>query len=220
MDVTAALAEVRRRIASTGRAVDDVAIVAVTKGFDATAVEAAARAGLADVGENYAQSMLDKVAALDGDGANVRWHFLGPVQRNKVKALAPHVALWHGVDRHAAADEIARRAPSAPVLVQVNLTGDATRSGVSWDDAAALVERLRTEVDVDLRGLMGVAAPDVDEARTQFRRLAALAADLGLTELSMGMSGDLEVAVEEGATLVRVGTALFGARPGVPQVRR
>lgn len=216
MDVTAAVADVRRRIASTGRAPGEVRVVAVTKGFGVEAVTAAVAAGLADCGENFAQSLLEKAGAAPPE---VRWHFLGPVQRNKVKGLAPLVHLWHGVDRLAAGEAIARRAPGAAVLVQVNLTGDPARPGTAWAEAPALVDGLRS-LELDVLGLMGVAAPDRVEARGQFRRLAALAGDLGLTELSMGMSGDLEVAVEEGATLVRVGTALFGARPGGPQVRR
>lgn len=216
MDVTAAVADVRRRIASTGRAPEEVRIVAVTKGFAAEAVTAAVAAGLVDCGENFAQSLLGKAPAAPPE---VRWHFLGPVQRNKVKGLAPLVHLWHGIDRLAAGEAVARRAPGAAVLVQVNLTGDPARPGSAWAEAAALVDGLRS-LGLDVLGLMGVAAPDRVEARAQFRRLAALAGDLGLAELSMGMSGDLEVAVEEGATLVRVGTALFGARPGGPQVRR
>lgn len=216
MDVTAALEEVRRRIETTGRLASDVRIVAVTKGFGVTAVDAAWAAGLVDFGENYAQSLLDKV----GDAPpSVRWHFLGPVQRNKVRALAPHVALWQGIDRVTAGEEVARRAPGAAVLVQVNLTGADERPGCAWADAPHLVERLRI-LDLDVRGLMGVASRDPDDARSQFRRMARLAHSLELFELSMGMSGDLEVAVDEGATTVRIGTALFGARPGNPQVRR
>lgn len=216
MDVTAALAEVHDRIASAGRAADEVRIVAVTKGFGAEAVLAAHAAGLLDCGENYAQSLLDKVPAAP---ATTRWHFLGRVQRNKVKALAPHVGLWQGIDREPAGAEVARRAPAAAVLVQVNLTGDPARPGCAWADAPALVDRLRS-LGLDVRGLMGVAARDLTEARDQFRRLARLAEDLDLPERSMGMSGDLEVAIQEGATTVRIGTALFGARPGNPQVRR
>lgn len=216
MDVTAALAEVRDRIEASGRPPGEVRIVAVTKGFGVDAVLAAHDAGLVDCGENYAQSLLDKV---DEAPSATRWHFLGPVQRNKVKALAPHVALWQGIDREAAGAEVARRAPGARVLVQVNLTGAPGRPGCGWSDAPALVDRLR-ELGLDVQGLMGVAGRDRDEARQQFRRLAALAGRLGLPERSMGMSGDLEVAVQEGATTVRIGTALFGARPGTVQVRR
>jgi len=214
--VTAALAGVRARIAAAGRSADEVRVVAVTKGFGVEAVRAAHDAGLLDCGENYAQAMLDKVE--DAPPAT-RWHFLGPVQRNKVKALAPHVALWQGIDREAAGAEVARRAPGARVLVQVNLTGAPGRPGCGWSETPALVDCLR-ELGLDVQGLMGVAGRDLDEAREQFRRLAASADRLGLRERSMGMSGDLEVAVQEGATTVRIGTALFGARPGNPQARR
>lgn len=216
MDVTAALADVRERIASTGRPPADVRIVAVTKGFGPEAVAAAVAAGLPDCGENFAQSLLAKV---DGAPDGTRWHFLGPVQRNKVKALAPHVQLWHGIDREAAGAEVARRCPGAAVLVQVNLAGDPARPGCGWDEAGPLVDRLRA-LGLEVRGLMGVASPGAGVAREQFRRLAQLARTLELGELSMGMSGDLEVAVEEGATIVRIGTALFGARPGTTQARR
>lgn len=192
-----------------------VAIVAVTKGFGPPAVQAAMAAGLYDCGENYAQELLSKAA--ERDCAGVRWHFLGPVQRNKVAGLAGRVALWQGVDRVAAATEIAHRAPGASVLVQVNLTGRPGRPGCAWADAPALVERASL-LGLEVRGLMGVAGHD--GARQQFRRLAALGSRLGLAELSMGMSGDFEVAVQEGSTMVRIGTALFGARSGAAQVRR
>ena len=209
VSLTDALAAVRTRIAATGRDPDDVLVVAVTKGFGADAVRAAVDAGLPDVGENQAQQLLAKVEA--GVPSGTRWHFLGPVQRNKVKKLAPHVALWHALDRDAAGAEVARHRPGAAVLVQVNVAGDAARPGCSWADAAGLAGRLRDE-GLDVRGLMGVAARGPG-ARDQFRRLAALRDELGLRELSMGMSGDLEVAVEEGATIVRIGSALFGPRP-------
>ena len=203
------LSAVRARIAATGRDPDDVTIVAVTKGFGADAVRAAVDAGLLDVGENQAQQLLAKVD--DGVPAGVRWHFLGPVQRNKVKKLAPHVTLWHGIDRPAAGQELARHRPDAAVLVQVNRAGDPARPGCGWDAAPALVEDLRSR-GLAVRGLMGVATRGGD-ARHEFRRLATLRRELGLDELSIGMSGDLEVAVEEGATIVRIGSALFGPRP-------
>ena len=203
------LTSVRSRIASAGRDPDELTIVAVTKGFGVDMVRAAAVAGVHDVGENQAQQLLAKVA--DGVPVEIRWHFLGPVQRNKVKKLSPHVTLWHGIDRAAAGAEVARHRPGAAVLVQVNVSGHDARPGCRWEDAGRLVDRLRDE-GLDVRGLMGVASQG-DAARAQFRRLAALRDDLGLHELSMGMSGDLEVAVEEGATILRIGSALFGPRP-------
>lgn len=197
--------DVRRRIegASGGR---PVTLVAVTKGFGPDAVAAAIDAGVGDVGENYAAELLGKAAA----AGDVRWHFLGAVQRRKVRHLAPVVHLWQSVDREAAGAEIARRAPGAPVLVEVDVSGAPGRVGCSWEAAPALVERLR-DLGLDVRGLMAVAG--VDDPRPQFRRLAALAASLELAELSMGMTGDLVAAVEEGATMVRLGRALFGPRP-------
>jgi uncharacterized pyridoxal phosphate-containing UPF0001 family protein len=200
------VAGVRERIAAAagGRR---VALVAVTKGFGRDTVVAARAAGLDDLGESYAQELATKAAAI-GDGG--RWHFLGAVQRRKVRDLAPVVALWQSVDRLDAGREIARHAPGASVLVQVNVTGLENRNGCSWDDAPALVEGLRG-LGLDVRGLMAVGGRD--DPRAQFRRLAARAGALGLNELSMGMSGDLEVAVEEGSTMVRVGEGIFGPRP-------
>ena len=136
------LAAVRARIAATGRAPDDIVVVAVTKGFGADAVEAAAAIGLDDVGENYAQELDEKWRAVPGQGR--RWHFLGRVQRNKVRSIAGAVHLWQGVDRIAAGEEIARRAPGAHVLVQVRIDDEPSveRNGCPAGDVPALVERL------------------------------------------------------------------------------
>jgi pyridoxal phosphate enzyme (YggS family) len=208
------LAAVRARIASTGRAPEEVAVVAVTKGFGPEAVEAAAAVGIVDVGENYAQELADKARAV-----KARWHFLGHVQRNKVKSIAPMVHLWHGVDRVAAGEEIARRAPGARVLVQVRISGE-VRNGCELHEVPVLVERLDA-LGLDVRGLMAVGPNGPPElARPGFAQVRALADRLGLTERSMGMTDDLEVAVEEGSTMVRVGRGLFGARPAARPVRR
>ena len=219
------LAAVRARIAATGRAADDIVVVAVTKGFGAEAVEAAAAIGLDDVGENSAQELDEKRQAVAGDGR--RWHFLGRVQRNKVKLIAGAVHLWQGVDRVAAGEEIARRAPGARVLVQVRIESmdgssepSAERNGCAPDDVPQLVERLDS-LGLDVRGLMAVGPPGAPElARPGFRKVNSLADRLGLAERSMGMTDDLGVAVEEGSTMVRVGRGLFGARPVAPSMRR
>ena len=210
-DVRARLDGVRARIRASGRDDGSVTVVAVTKGFGADAVAAAVELGLPDVGENQAQSLLAKVEAGVPDG--LRWHFLGPVQRNKVGRLAPHVHLWHALDRVDAGHAIARHRPGAAVLVQVNVSGATNRPGCTWDEAAALVDGLRSD-GLEVRGLMAVASRDVERARDELGRLAGLRSALGLAELSMGMSDDLEVALEAGATIVRLGTALFGPRPG------
>jgi pyridoxal phosphate enzyme (YggS family) len=217
--VEAGLARVRRRIASTGVAPDAVTVVAVTKGFGVDAVEAAIAAGVVDVGENRAQELVRKATASSAEVAAARWHYLGAVQRNKVAALSPHVALWQGVDRTAAGEEIARRQPGGHVLVQVNVDGAPGRNGCAIDDAPSLVESLRA-LGLAVDGLMAVASPDVERARKQFADLAHLRADFGLAHLSIGMSDDLEVAVEAGSTMVRVGRALFGARPEPREMRR
>lgn len=200
------VADVRRRVDAAGPA-GPVTLVGVTKGFGADAVAAARAAGLDDLGESYAQELAAKAGAI---GAGGRWHFLGAVQRRKVRPLASLVHLWQSVDRLAAGREIARHAPGASVLVQVNVTGIAGRNGCGWDEAPALVDDLRG-LGLDVRGLMAVAGRS--DPRPQFRRLAALARALEVDELSMGMSGDLEVAVAEGSTMVRVGRDLFGPRP-------
>jgi hypothetical protein len=222
----AAIAEVkgrldglRRRIAEAGGDPARVTIVGVTKTFGPGVVRAAVAAGLNDLGENYAAELGAKATAAATEGLTPRWHFIGAVQRNKVRSVAPHVHLWHGVARAAEGVEIARWSPGAAVLVQMNISGEATKNGVPPDDVAALVDRLR-EIDLDVRGLMGVAAQGAtDAARGGFRMLADVGRHLELAELSMGMTDDLEVAVQEGATMIRVGRALFGPRPSRARLR-
>jgi pyridoxal phosphate enzyme (YggS family) len=210
-DVAARLRRVERRIEAAGGR--DVRIVAVTKGFGPDAVAAALASGHVDVGENYAQELVAKASALSVEAAAVRWHFLGQLQRNKVKAVAPLVGLWQSVDRASVGSEIARRVPGAAVLVQVNLSGESQKAGCPWEQVEPLVRRLGDE-GLDVRGLMGVGpAGPAEEARPGFRRLVAAADELGLVERSIGMTDDLEVAVEEGSTMVRIGRALFGPRP-------
>jgi pyridoxal phosphate enzyme (YggS family) len=209
------LGAVRHRIEAAGGDPAAITIVAVTKGFGPDMVREAQRVGLGDVGENYAQELLAKVAVEVG-----RWHFLGPIQRNKVKALAPHVHLWQGLDRAAAAAAVARHSPGAHVLVQVNVSAEPTKAGCRWDEVDAVVAGA-AEQGLDVRGLMAIGpAGPPEHARPAFRQLRQTADRLGLPECSMGMSADLEVAVSEGATIVRVGTALFGPRSAPAEMRR
>jgi pyridoxal phosphate enzyme (YggS family) len=215
--IASRLTDVRRRIEAAGRDPDSLRIVAVTKGWTADVVEAARSVGLADVGENYAQELLAKSV---GGSQGVRWHFLGPVQRNKVKRLAPVVASWHGIDRAVAADAVAAASPGVEVFVEVNLTGIPGRPGCQPEEVPALVEHCRTQ-RLDLSGLMTIApGGDPAGARECFRWLAGSARQLGLPELSMGMSDDFEVAVQEGATTLRLGRVLFGSRPRSRSVAR
>jgi pyridoxal phosphate enzyme (YggS family) len=215
--VASRLADVRGRVERSGGDPNRVRIVAVTKGFGPEAVEAARAAGLADVGENYAQELVAKAAAV---GPGVRWHFLGPVQRNKVRRLAPLVAAWHGVDRPSAAAAVGAASPGAQVFVEVNVLGDPGRPGCPAASVDDLVKELQ-EVPVVLSGLMAVGPPgDLEGSRRCFRWLARKAEQLGLRELSMGMSDDFEAAVAEGATTLRLGRVLFGPRPGRATVQR
>jgi pyridoxal phosphate enzyme (YggS family) len=208
--VTQRVSAIRGRIAElTDR---QVQLVAVTKAHPVEVAAAALAAGCVDLGESYAQELAPKAAALGGADPAPRWHFIGRLQTNKVRSVAGVVHLWQSVDRPLLAVEIAKRAPGASVLVQLDLAGLPDRGGCTPDDAPDLVRRCG-ELGLTVRGLMGVGTPGTpEEARPGFRLLDRMADDLGLVERSMGMSGDLEVAVEEGSTIVRVGTALVGPR--------
>jgi pyridoxal phosphate enzyme (YggS family) len=208
MDVVGALDKIRNRIADAGGDAEQIQVVAVTKGQPVVCVAAAAAAGLADVGENYAQELLAKAEAVN----DVRWHFIGQLQRNKVRSLAPVVHLWQSVDRLRLGEEISHRAPGASVLVEVNLTDDPNRGGARPGFVAGLVDGLR-DLGLIVDGLMAVGRQgSADEVRAGFRVVRELADGLGLPTRSMGMSDDLELAVQEGSTMVRVGSALFGPR--------
>jgi pyridoxal phosphate enzyme (YggS family) len=209
MSVAEQVAEVRARIARAaviaGRDPSTVTLVAATKTVDVVRVAEVIAAGVPDVGENRAQELLAKTEV-----AGARWHFLGQLQRNKVRQLAPWVACWQSVDRAELGLEISQRAPGARVLVQVNLGEEPQKGGCAPGAVAPLVETL-AGAGLDVAGLMTVPPHD-GEPRRWFARLRELAEGLGLTELSMGMTEDYAVAVEEGATIVRVGRAIFGAR--------
>jgi len=213
-DIAANVAAVRARIAEAaaraGRQADDVTLLAAAKTMPAAHIAAVLHAGVTDIGENRAQELLEKASALEREIPAPHWHFIGPLQRNKVRALAPWVSMWHSIDREALGAEVARRAPGASVLVEVNLGNEESKAGCSPDDAAALAERL-TELGLSVEGLMTVPPMD-EQPRRWFAALAELGARLGVRQLSMGMTGDFEIAIEEGATIVRVGRALFGER--------
>ena len=206
--VAASLAVVRQRIARAGGDSESVRVVAVTKGFGPEAVAAARGAGLTDVGENYAAEILSKAPG----PAGTCWHFLGAVQRNKVRSLAPLVDVWQAVTRLVEGARIAQCAPGARVLIQVDYTGLPGRNGCA-PDAAPELARALMDLDLHVQGLMTVAPPGVPEADAAFHSLRRLADALGLAECSMGMSEDLEAAIAAGSTMVRIGRALFGDRP-------
>jgi pyridoxal phosphate enzyme (YggS family) len=204
------IGRLRERIAQIGR--PDVRIVAVTKYQDTETARATLAAGLSDLGESDTRELVRKVDALADE--EVSWHFVGRLQTNKARFLAGRVSLLHSVDRPALVDVLARRAPEVPVLLQVDLAGLPGRGGCSWEDLEPLLERARA-AGLEVQGLMGVAAPirvpeDRQAVRVSFERLATRAAELGLAELSMGMSADLDEALAAGATIIRVGSMLFG----------
>ena len=192
-----------------------VTLVAVSKTQPVEAIREAWAAGQRHFGENYAQEWRAKADALaDLDG--LTWHFIGGLQTNKVKYLAPRAAWVHTLDREELARELARRyaaaGATAQVLVEVNLGGETQKSGCAPERVDGLVALARGLPGLEVAGLMCIPPPG-DDPRPHFARLRALRDRLGLRELSMGMSADWRVAVEEGATLVRLGTAIFGERP-------
>jgi pyridoxal phosphate enzyme (YggS family) len=212
--VAANVAQVRHRIEAAGGR--NVTLIAVTKGFGSEAVAAVRAAGVHDLGESYAQELLERRHAFAG----TRVHFIGRLQTNKVKVVAPLVDCWQSVDRVAVATEIARRTDGATVMLQVNVTGESTKGGCEPSEAGALADRCRG-LGLRVQGLMAVGSSAGAEAsRPGFARLRNLVDELGLDHCSMGMSEDLEVAVQEGATMVRIGSALFGPRPGSKPTRR
>jgi pyridoxal phosphate enzyme (YggS family) len=165
------------------------------------------------IGENYAQELVSKHEELSpAEREQIEWHFLGRLQRNKVRSLASIVSVWQSVDRVELIDEIARRAPGAKIMIQLNLSEESQKGGAPILEGSALVSHARDQ-GLSVVGLMGVgSAGDPADSAAAFGALVALAEDLGLSERSIGMSDDLEVAISQGSTMVRVGTALFGAR--------
>ncbi len=203
------LAELRRELPA------GVTLVAVSKTQPASAIREAYAAGQRDFGENYAQEWREKADAL-ADLPDLRWHFIGGLQTNKVKYLAGRVAFVHTVDREELARELSRRfgqkGAVARVFLEVNTGAEASKAGCAPAEAPALAAAIRALPALELVGVMAIPPPE-DDPRPHFRALRALRDRLGLAELSMGMSSDWRVAIEEGATFVRVGTAIFGARP-------
>lgn len=226
--ITANLQAVHDRIAraaaAANRAPDGVRLLAVSKTFGAPQIVAAWQAGQRAFGENFVQEALDKIAELGH--LDIEWHFIGPVQSNKTRSIAGHFAWVHSIER----EKIARRLndarppqlPPLNVLIQVNVSGEASKSGVAPGEERALAAVIRTLPRLRLRGLMAVPEPTPDAVlqRQRFALLRGLqqslrADDAGVDTLSMGMSDDLEAAIAEGATMVRVGTAIFGKRQAV-----
>lgn len=204
----------------SGRRIEDVRLVAVTKGVDPERIREALALGIVDLGENRIQEALPKIAAL---GSAPRWHLVGHLQRNKVGRAIEAFALIHSVDSVRLTEEIARRAGvlgrDIPVLLQVNVAGEPGKHGFAPEEVRDAARRIAGSPGVRVRGLMTIAplADDPETVRPIFRRLRRLGEVVraevpDADELSMGMSQDYEVAIEEGATLIRVGRAIFGGR--------
>jgi pyridoxal phosphate enzyme (YggS family) len=216
---------IRDRIVSAcvraGRHPDEVTLVAVAKTFGAGMVGEVRNAGVVDIGENYVQDLRRKREELNDE--RIRWHFVGHLQRNKVKELTSWIHLIHSIDSKRLAEEISHQAAKAgrtvDILVEVNTSGEQTKFGVAPEETPTLVRELKDLPYVHVAGLMtiGPFLPNPEDSRPAFRALRQLRDHLQdngieIPHLSMGMSNDFEVAIEEGATLVRVGTAIFGKR--------
>jgi PLP dependent protein len=226
--LAAVRARIARAAAHSARNADSITIVAASKSQPLTAIEAAARAGLTDFGENYLKEALAKQQALATRAmpafGGLLWHFIGRIQANKTRPIAAHFAWVHGLDRLDLARRLAAQRPyhAAPlaVCIQVNLAGEPGKSGAARADVRALAASVAELPRLKLRGLMCLPPVEhsLERQRHWFAELRGMfeelnAAGAGLDTLSMGMSADLEAAVLEGATLVRIGTALFGPRP-------
>lgn len=216
---------VRTRIAAAARAAGrepgEIALLAVSKTFAADKVRAALAAGQREFGESYVQEAIDKIACLSD--LPLVWHFIGPIQSNKTRAIAEHFDWVHSVARAKIAQRLAEARPAGreplDICLQVNVSGEASKSGVAPEELRSLAEAVRGLPRLRLRGLMAIPEPggDVSLQRRRFASVRLLleqlnAAGFGLDTLSMGMSQDLEAAVMEGATIVRIGTAIFGER--------
>ena len=212
---------IERAAHAAGRLPSGIALLAVSKTAPASYIEEALRAGHRSFGESYVQEAVKKITLLGGEGLD--WHFIGPIQSNKTRAIAEHFQWVHTIDRDKVAARLsAARRPGLPplnVCIQVNVSGEASKSGVTPGAERALAEAVSALPGLRLRGLMAIPEPtdDVDLQRERYARLRAMKDRLveggyPLDTLSMGMSDDLEAAIAEGATIVRVGTAIFGAR--------
>ncbi|SDV49477.1 YggS family pyridoxal phosphate-dependent enzyme [Chitinasiproducens palmae] len=225
--IAARLAAVTQRIRlaeqASQREPGSVSLLAVSKTFPHDAVREAFAAGQRAFGENYVQEALDKMAALSDLDEQIVWHFIGPLQSNKSRPVAERFAWVHSVDRVRLAQRLSEQRPAhlppLNVCVQVNISGESSKSGAAPDELPALVRAVAALPNLRLRGLMAIPAPSVEaaEQRAAHQRLRALfdtlnETGLGMDTVSAGMSDDLEAAVAEGATLVRIGTAIFGQR--------
>jgi pyridoxal phosphate enzyme (YggS family) len=228
--IGSAIQQIRGRIArscaATGRDPSEITLLAVSKTFSADRIAEAVEQGVTDIGENYVQELLQKRSTLNDD--RIRWHFIGHLQSNKVKHIIDWISLIHAVDSRSLLKEINGRAErcrrTVDVLLEVNTTGENSKFGLPPDGTMEFVRQLESFEYVRIAGLMtiGPFLPDPEGSRPMFRTLRELRDQIAslrkpnvpMTHLSMGMTGDFEVAIEEGATIIRIGTAIFGSRKG------
>jgi pyridoxal phosphate enzyme (YggS family) len=222
------LLTVKEQIASAchkaGRREDEVCLIAVSKTKSAAAVREAWDAGQREFGESYVQEFLEKVEAPELSGLPVSWHFIGHLQSNKVRQIVDKVTMVHGIDKVSTAEELSKRASqhdlTVDYLLEVNVSREGTKYGLNPDSVLRAADECFALPNVRLRGLMTIASPNPDTARREFAELRVTLDKIRknapdpsqLTELSMGMSGDFEEAILEGATMIRIGTAIFGWR--------
>jgi len=216
MSIEANVHDVSKRIAvaaeRAGRSPHEIAIVAVTKGVEPRLIKLAVDAGIRHIGENRVQEAKGKSAHFSSLEPRPRWHMVGHLQVNKVKTALEIFDIIHSIDSVRLAESLSKRAQDVlPVLLQANVSGEGTKSGFSPEELPDTAQRITRLPNLDVQGLMTIApvAADPEEVRPIFRRLRQLRDELGLRHLSMGMSDDFEIAVEEGATLVRIGRAIF-----------
>ena len=214
-NVAAVNARIEAACARAGRKRDDVTLVAVSKTFPAEAIEYAVAAGITHVGENRVQEARDKKSLIAAEGGGATWHLIGHLQSNKAKDAVKIFDVIETVDSLSLAEKIARAAEAQgkrqDVLLQINVGREEQKSGARPEDAASIAKQIAAMDSLLLRGLMTIP-PEDDNPRRWFREMSAIRNDLGLKEVSMGMSHDYEIAIEEGSTIVRVGRAIFGAR--------
>jgi pyridoxal phosphate enzyme (YggS family) len=219
VDIEANIREVHRRIARacerSHRLPGEITLVVVTKEVGVSAIRAAFDCGIRDFGENRVQEAEDKIGQLSDLKPDVTWHMVGHLQSNKAKTAAELFDIIHSVDSIRLAEILSRRVErTLPVLLQVNVSEEATKGGFTVNEVGAAVEEIGQLPNLKVMGLMTIAplVADVEEARPVFRKLREMRDSLGLEHLSMGMTDDFEVAVEEGATMLRIGRAIFGER--------
>jgi len=219
MDIARNITEVRERIAHAaaraGRSPDEITIIAVTKYVDDSAIQQAVEAGIKHFGVNRVQEAQRKIIRLPGSGLCPTWHMIGHLQRNKVQTALKIFDIIHSIDSVRLAQAISAQAERVlPVLLQVNIAGEKTKGGFQRDELSEAVAEISRLPNLSIKGLMTIAplVDDPEEVRPVFKELRELRTSFGMEHLSMGMSNDFEIAVEEGATMVRLGRIIFGER--------